>query len=83
MYSTFKLAKKYLQYLMTASNGKGHGIHSPFVFDFITNVLSDKKKHLKFNAIEKIRNDLLNDNSIIEVEDFGAGSSVDCLLLIH
>ncbi len=77
MYSTFKLAKKYLRYFLSASNGKGHGIHSPFVFDFITNVLSDKKKYLCFNAIEKVRNDLLHDNRIIEVEDFGAGSSVN------
>ena len=76
MYSTFKLAKKYLHYFLTASNGKGYGIHSPFVFDFITNVLSDKKKYLYYDAIEKVRNDLLHDNSMIEVEDFGAGSSV-------
>ena len=43
MYSTFKLAQKYFHYYFTASNGKGHGIHSPFVFDFIKNVLRDKK----------------------------------------
>ncbi len=76
MYSTFKLAKKYIDYYLSASSGKGHGIHSPFVFDFITNVLSDKKKYLHFDTIEKVRSDLLRDNRIIEVEDFGAGSSV-------
>ncbi len=76
MYSTFKLAKKYLHYFFTASSGKGHGIHSPFVFDFISNVLSDKKKYLHYDAIEKVRNDLLRNNRMIEVEDFGAGSSV-------
>ena len=73
MYSRFQLAKKYLTYYLTASNGKGHGIHSPFVFDFITNVLNDKKKYECYKAIEQRRKLLLNDPAVIEVEDFGAG----------
>ncbi|MGG9960510.1 O-methyltransferase [Ferruginibacter sp. SUN106] len=76
MYSKFQLTKKYLHYYFTASNGKGHGIHSPFVFDFIINVLNDKKKYDCYNDIEKRRLELLNDATVIEVEDFGAGSSV-------
>ena len=76
MYSRFQLAKKYLTYYLTASNGKGHGIHSPFVFDFITNVLNDKKKYECYKAIEQRRKLLLNDPAVIEVEDFGAGSAV-------
>ncbi len=76
MYSTLKLAKKYIYYYSAASSGKGHGIHSPFVFDFIAGVLLDKKKHICYDSVEKVRNDLLRDNRIIEVEDFGAGSSV-------
>ncbi len=43
MFTRFQLAKKYLHYYLTASNGKGHGIHSPFVFDFVKHVLNDKK----------------------------------------
>ena len=42
MYSKFQLGLKYLNYYLTASNGKGHGMHSPFVFEFITKVLNDK-----------------------------------------
>jgi predicted O-methyltransferase YrrM len=76
LYSTFQLAKKYLHYYFTASNGKGHGIHSPFVFDFIINVLNDKKEYDCYQHIEKRRQELLNDATAIEVEDFGAGSSV-------
>ncbi len=74
MYSHFQLAKKYLRYYCTASNGKGHGIHSPFVFTFITQVLNDKKKYACYENIEQIRKQLLRDDTIIEVEDFGAGS---------
>jgi predicted O-methyltransferase YrrM len=74
MYTKFGLAKKYLHYYLTASNGKGHGVHSPFVFDFIKNVLNDKKKYESYNAIEALRKDLKKDDTTIDVRDFGAGS---------
>lgn len=76
MYTRFQLAKKYLQYRVVSSNGKGHGTHSPFVYDFITKVLRDKKKYDCYEKIEKLRGQLLADNSKIEVEDFGAGSTI-------
>lgn len=76
MYSAFQLAKKYLRYYFTASNGKGHGVHSPFVFDFIKNVLRDKKTYDCYLSIEQQRQALLANTNRIEVEDFGAGSSV-------
>lgn len=75
MYSAFQLAKKYLHYYLTAQNGKGHGVHSPFVFDFIIHVLNDKKKYDCYDKIESLRKKLLANNTKIEVEDFGAGSS--------
>lgn len=74
VYSPFKLAKKYLYYLISASNGKGHGVHSPFVFDFISHVLNDRKKYSCYDKIEKVRKALLTNNAEIDVEDFGAGS---------
>lgn len=77
MYSKGQLLLKYLHYCFTASNGKGHGIHSPFVFDFITKILDDKTVYPAYEKVEALRNQLLNDNTVLEVEDFGAGSSVD------
>ena len=76
MYNHFQLARKYLNYQFKASNGKGHGIHSPFVFDFIINVLNDKKHYDCYEKIETLRNELINDLQIIHVDDFGAGSTV-------
>jgi predicted O-methyltransferase YrrM len=76
MYSSFQLAKKYLHYYIHAKNGKGHGIHSPFVFDFIIHVLNDVNKHSCYDTIEPLREQLLRDDALIEVEDFGAGSAV-------
>jgi predicted O-methyltransferase YrrM len=76
MYSKLTHAKKWLHYYRTASNGVGHGIHSPFVFDFVKNVLNDKREFYAFAPIERLRLVLKNDQSIIQVDDLGAGSSV-------
>jgi len=74
LYSAPRLAAKFIRYYITASNGKGHGVHSPFVFDFIANVLNDKRKFPAYNKIENSRKRLLTDNRLLEIEDFGAGS---------
>lgn len=76
MYSRFTIAYKYLIYLITASNGKGHGIHSYFVYQLVTKVFNDDRRCDAFQKIEKLRKELKQDWSKIEVEDFGAGSSV-------
>jgi hypothetical protein len=75
LYNHFQLALKYLGYYLTASSGKGHGIHSPFVFDFIINVLNDDKPSDCYKPIEQRRAELLRNKDILEVEDFGAGSA--------
>ena len=77
MYSRIQLAAKYLKYYVASSNGKGHGTHSPFIFHFITHILNDKKKYEEYTKVEKLRNQLLNDNTILEIEDFGAGSNIN------
>jgi predicted O-methyltransferase YrrM len=76
MYSVFQLSKKFVKYYLFAHNGKGHGVHSPFVFDFIIHVLNDNKKNQCYKSIESLRKQLLKDKRTIEVEVFGAGSAV-------
>ncbi len=76
MYSALQLAKKYLRYYTTAAHSKGHGVHSPFVFEFIRFVKNDKRHYTCYYEIEKLRKRLLNDPGLIEVADFGAGSTV-------
>lgn len=75
MYSSFQLGLKYLNYYFTAANGKGHGIHSPFVFDLVVNVLNDKTNYAAYKEVELQRSLLLGNETIITVEDFGAGSN--------
>jgi len=74
MYSSIQLAFKYLKYWLTASNGKGHGVHSPFVFEFIKQVLNDEREFDCFRYIEFLRRELKSDQTEINVPDFGAGS---------
>ena len=77
MYSKTQLVFKYLKYFLAASNGKGHGIHSPFVFDFITKVLNDERDFYCYETIEALRDKLQYDNELVTIEDFGAGSRVE------
>lgn len=77
MYSKFQLGLKFLSYYFTASNSKGHGMHSPFVFEFITKVLNDKTVYPAYVVIEDMRTQLLKNQAMLTVEDFGAGSTQD------
>jgi len=77
MHGSFTMFTKYLHYLLTASNGQGHGIHSPFVYDFIRNVLIDKKHYPAYNIAEQQRRKLLHNHTFIEIQDFGAGSRIN------
>lgn len=76
MYSTLQIAQKYIQYYLTASNGKGHGIHSPFVFDFINHVLLKKVDKQYATPIETLRKSLNKDKRWLTLQDFGAGSAI-------
>ncbi|HVU93917.1 MAG TPA: class I SAM-dependent methyltransferase [Puia sp.] len=75
MYSPFRLAQKYLRYYLTAANGRGHGTHSPFVFEFITKVLNDRQPCPAYDTVEQLRRQLLADSTLLEIKDMGAGSA--------
>ncbi|MFZ9387770.1 MAG: O-methyltransferase [Chitinophagaceae bacterium] len=76
MYSKPTLALRYLRYLAYASSGKGHGIHSPFIFDFVTRVLNDRKHYADYDHPEELRRHMRADLRSITVRDLGAGSAV-------
>ncbi|WP_026309524.1 O-methyltransferase [Niabella aurantiaca] len=75
VYSPLVAASKYFKYYIHASNSKGHGMHSPFVFEFITKVMNDFIHYPDYDKIEGLRKKLLKDPDVITVEDLGAGSS--------
>lgn len=65
-----------LKYSFHARHRKGHGIHSPFLFDFITSVLQDRKWYNAYGITDNYRKTLLKNRSQIAVTDYGSGSRI-------
>ncbi len=53
------------------------GVHAPFLFQLLQEVIYQKSDAADFLKIEKIRKQLLKDDSLLQVRDFGAGSRAD------
>ena len=66
--------KSYFKYLLKAKHYKGHGIHSPFMFELVSDVLWEKHPFYAFEQIDGYRAELLRSDEVIEVTDLGAGS---------
>lgn len=66
----------YFKFLLKSTNE--HGIHSPFVFDFITKCLYKKtsNKYKQILRLSENRKHLLSNHLKINVTDFGAGSRI-------
>jgi predicted O-methyltransferase YrrM len=77
MYSSIRIAVKRFYYYLTAHNAKGHGVHSPFVFDFIQNVLNDDRFFYAYQSIENLQKRMLYDTSISSLENFDSTDSGD------
>lgn len=70
-----RFAVRYLKYLLKAKTR--HGTHSPFVYNLLEEVIYDTRHYYIFDEIEKLRQQLLRDERIINIKDFGAGSKVN------
>jgi predicted O-methyltransferase YrrM len=68
---------RYLDWWLRASNSRGHGTHSPFVYAFIENVLLDKERYPVYEQVERLRHELRQSTEKLEVLDLGAGSRID------
>jgi len=62
----------YLAYLRRAKTV--HGIHSPFVYQFITEVLKDKTVYPEYKIVKVVKEKFLRSSKVIEITDFGAGA---------
>lgn len=62
----------YLRHLILAKTK--HGVHSPFVFDLLTQVLKGDAVILECSAIEDLRSSLKSQRRRIHIIDLGAGS---------
>lgn len=66
------MIRAYLNHLLTAKTA--HSLHSPFVLELYTQCIRSSKNYYAFQDIEKIRQQLLQNNQAIKVTDLGAGS---------
>jgi len=69
----FFRATRYLKYILISKNRKGHGIHSPFVFDLVTRVFRNKIDPEIVSIIDDTRKQLIHDSRSVIVRDLGAG----------
>lgn len=67
---------KYLKYILLSRNRKGHGIHSPFVFDLVSRVFRNKTDPKIVFKVEQIRKKLIADERTILVHDLGSRSEL-------
>ncbi|MBQ0116922.1 MAG: class I SAM-dependent methyltransferase [Flavobacterium sp.] len=68
------LVFSYIKYLYKSKNE--HGVHSPFLFNFVTKCLYDRGPKPDYKLLKSYRERLLNNEQTIVVTDFGAGSRV-------
>jgi predicted O-methyltransferase YrrM len=69
-------AMAFIRHLLSARSAAGHGVHSPFVFDFLTLVVRGKSDALIIREVDGLRREMLADRRVIRVTDLGAGSVV-------
>jgi len=72
----FRRWLKYMKYHLFSRHRRGHGIHSPFVFDLVSRVFRNKIDPDVVLLIERTRKKLICDKRTIKVLDLGSGSSV-------
>ena len=66
---------RYLKYSLLSYHKRGHGIHSPFVFDLVSRVFHNKIDPDIIRSIEKVRKKMKDDRRSIVVNDLGSGSA--------
>ncbi len=70
----YYIIKSYIRFIFRSTNK--HGVHSPFIFKLVTKCFNDKMRYPEYGQLQNYRNQLINDESKINVKDFGAGSRV-------
>jgi predicted O-methyltransferase YrrM len=65
----------YLSHWLTANNR--HGLHSPFIYKLVDEVIYDFSDKKVYHSIEQARKRLLHDKRQVTVTDLGAGSHLN------
>ncbi len=60
---------------MSSKNNYGHGIHSPFVFNFVQSTLHCEHNYYCFDKIENIRRKNIQNQKNVNITDYGTGTN--------
>ncbi|PLX15407.1 MAG: SAM-dependent methyltransferase [Marinilabiliales bacterium] len=75
MNQRLRFALKFLNYWLFSRHKKGHGIHSPFVFNLVLNVFNNKTPHVDLDKAFKVYNYYKSSKELLHLNEIGAGSS--------
>ena len=64
----------WLKHYFTAWNTGGEGVHSPYLFEWVRMVMSDKNAYYKWTEIEACRRQMLKSDLEVDFVDYGSGS---------
>jgi predicted O-methyltransferase YrrM len=67
---------RYIRYFLLSRHRKGHGIHSPFIFDLVSRIFRNKTDPHIVCSIEKVREKMISDSRSILVTDLGSRSEL-------
>ena len=68
--------RTWLRHYLTAWNTGGEGVHSPYLFEWVRMVMSDKHAYRVWNDIERTRTKMLASKEVIEFVDYGSGKGL-------
>jgi predicted O-methyltransferase YrrM len=75
MLNGLRFTRDYLLHCLKSKSK--YNIHSPFVYHLLDEVIYDRKVLPAYPYVERIRKELLNDESVITITDLGAGSHIN------
>ena len=64
----------WMKFQLTAWNTGGEGVHSPYLFEWVRMVMSDRHRFYGWDAIEAGRRKMLADTRALHYVDYGSGS---------
>ncbi len=72
----FNYIFRYIIYFFKARYYYGHGVHSPFMYRFVRKVLFVHNRKKFYKQIDRVFNEYKRNHTVINLNDFGAGSRV-------